>query len=77
MHHGQSDYLERMEKAEKHNSDNKLSEQEEKWCRCDVQDPFIDHDHRKCSDKIESDGGNDICPIGRRHAEMRVVRPVR
>jgi hypothetical protein len=41
MHHGYSDYLERMEETEKHDSEDKLGEQEEKGCRCDVQDPFI------------------------------------
>lgn len=60
-----------MGEIEKDDSDDELGEQEEKRCSCDVQDPFIDHYHRKCSDEIETDGGSDMCPVGLRHAKMR------
>lgn len=41
MHHGQRNYLECIEETEKDDSDDKLGEQEEKRCSCDVEDPFI------------------------------------
>ncbi len=41
MHHGEGNYLDRMAEIEKDDGDDKLGEQEEKRCSCDVQDPFI------------------------------------
>jgi len=48
----------------KNDCDDQLSKEEKEWRAGDVQNPFIDHYHRKRSNKIERDRPRDTESVG-------------